>query len=230
MLLLRPPSEGKTPGGTDPWTTDSGRFGVALHELRTTVNNALVNPDVPLPAGARRTNPVSLPAYQRYSGVVWKHLSPATFTDETFRRACDQVAVVSAVGGLFAFADPVPEYKLKVGASFREVGSVAKLWQPQLGAFINEELRRVTHDGQRFVIDLLALDQAAAVRRPEGLPWYRVELLGPGGQRSGHNGKAAKGRLARALLDAIDPEQFLHDLLLGTTVLDLDGWAPRLVS
>lgn len=229
MLLLLPPSEGKTPGGTNPWTTDSGQFGVALHELRTTVNNALDNLDVPLPAGALRTQPVSFPAYQRYSGVVWKHLSPATFTEETFQRACDQVAVVSAVGGLFAFADPVPEYKLKVGATLREVGSVAKLWQPHLGAVIDDELRREPHDGQRFVVDLLALEQAAAVRRPEGLPWYRVELLGPGGQRSGHNGKAAKGRLARALLDAEDPEQFLNDLLHGTSALDLDGWAPRLV-
>jgi len=229
MLLLLPPSEGKTPGGTDPWTTDSGRFGVTLHELRTTVNNTLNNPDLPPPAGARRTNPVSLPAYQRYSGVVWKHLNPTTFTAETFRRASDHVAVVSAVGGLFAFTDPVPEYKLKVGASLRQVGSVAKLWQSQLGAAIDEELRREPHDGQHYVVDLLALEQAAAVRRPEGLPWYRVELIGPGGQRSGHNGKAAKGRLARALLDADDPEQFLRELLHGAAALDLDGWAPHLL-
>jgi hypothetical protein len=93
---------------------------------------------------------------------------------------------------------------------------------------IQTELQRSDHEGHRYVIDLLALEQSAAMTRPAGLPWHRVELFGPNGERSGHNGKAAKGRLARSLLEIDDPEQLLVDLRKGRLSKDLDGWIPRL--
>jgi len=230
MLILLPPSEGKEPGGTDLWNPNSGRFGAQLQEPRDVVNALLNDESVPLPAGARRTVPVSLPAFQRYNGVVWKHLDPASFTDKMLVRALASVVVVSAIGGLFAYDDPVPEYKLKVGASLRGIGAVSKMWLPFLGKAIELELQKDCHDGQRYVIDLLALDQSAAMKRPAGLPWYRVELFGPKGERSGHNGKAAKGRLARSLLESDEPEKDLDDILKGCFFEDLDGWIPRLSS
>jgi len=228
MLILLPPSEGKQSGGTVHWYPSSGHFGVQLQEPRGIINALLTDDRVPLPVGARRTIPFSLPAFQRYNGVVWKHLDPSSFSDETRDRARLSVVAVSAVGGLFAYDDPVPEYKLKVGASFQGTGSVSKIWLPFLGKVIQTELQRSDHEGHRYVIDLLALEQSAAITRPAGLPWHRVELFGPNGERSGHNGKAAKGRLARSLLEIDDPEQLLVDLLKGRLSKDLDGWIPRL--
>ncbi len=35
-----------------------------------------------------------LPAWQRFSGVVWSHLDPATLNDETLRRVLDSVGAL----------------------------------------------------------------------------------------------------------------------------------------
>jgi cytoplasmic iron level regulating protein YaaA (DUF328/UPF0246 family) len=139
-----------------------------------------------------------LPAWQRYDGVVFQHLDPGSFSTEEFASASERIVVVSGLGGMFGFTDPVPEYRLKMGASLAPVGSVAKFWYPQL----TEQIETAGS----AVIDLLPLEHAAAVRRPAGVEWVRVELTGSDGRRAGHHAKAAKGRLARALLDAPDGE------------------------
>lgn len=221
MLLLLPPSEGKHPGGELPWVPGSGRYGRQLRDQRASIIDKLRDGHVTLPAGARRPVLVGLPASQRYSGVVWKHLSPGTLDDPAAHRAHLSLTVVSAVGGLFAFNDLVPDYKLKVGASIPDLGRVATFWQPHLGAVIAEELTTSRHDRSRYVIDLLAVEQAGAIIRPDGVAWYRCELVGPSGERAGHNGKAAKGRFARHLLSVDDPLPLLDGWA------DPDGWTVR---
>ena len=228
MIIILPPSEGKQAGGIVPWYPSSGRFGPNLQQPRGIILSLLNDESTPLPVGARRILTPSLPAFQRYNGVVWKHLDPSSFSDEIRDRASLSVVVVSALGGLFAYNDPVPEYKLKVGASFPGRVSVSKIWLPYLGKVIDIELQKTCHNGHRYVIDLLALEQSIAIARPAGLPWYRVELLGPNGERSGHNGKSAKGRLARRLLEIDNPEKVLGELLHGETLKDIDGWIPRI--
>lgn len=223
MLLLLPPSEGKRGGGNDNWMTESGRFGRGLHEARSQLLTSITDESLPLPVGSRRPVLGTLPAFQRYSGVVWQHLDPGTLDGDTLTRAKNSVAVVSALGGLFAFDDLVPDYKLKVGASLTPYGRLAKFWQPHLTEAISDELQTHLHSGGRFVIDLLALEQAEAVRRPAGWDWFRIELLGPNGQRSGHNGKAAKGRFARALLSTEQPLELLEGWV------DTDGWTAHLI-
>jgi len=205
MYLLLPPSEGKAQGGSGSWDHHSGRF--ALAEQRSFVLDAVrtapPRSSVP-PTGG------SLPAFERYTGVVWQHLEPATLSATASRRARTQVLVASGLGGLFCWDDPVPSYKLKMAASTPQTGRLSKFWSRHLPSLLSD----------KPVIDLLALEQSAALPVPgEHQGWWRVELVGPTGERSGHNGKAAKGRLARALLSTDDPID-----LLGNYE-DLEGWS-----
>lgn len=140
----------------------------------------------------------ALPAWRRYDGVVFQHLDPASFSTEQHASASERIVVVSGLGGLFDFNDLVPEYRLKMGASLVPVGSVTKFWYPHLAEPIAA--------AGGTVIDLLPLEHTNAVRRPVGVKWVRVELTGSDGRRAGHHAKAAKGRLARALLGVPDGE------------------------
>lgn len=209
MIVILPPSEGKASGGDGCWQPDSGRFGDALADTRALVQAVLRDPLIS-PQGARWTGSGCLPAYRRYSGVVWQHLDEATLSPPARATAASSVLVASALGGLFAWADPVPEYKLKMSARSSTTGRLAAFWQPHLAPLLT---------GQA-VFDLTALEQTRALSRPARADWVRVELVDGQGRRSGHAGKAAKGRLARALLEQ------------GPAVLDgyldSDGWSTRL--
>ena len=221
MILLLPPSERKAPGGGPAWRCDSGRFGGVLREPRTQIVKAFGDESLPLPTGSKRPDLATLPAYQRYTGVVWQYLDPLSMDEATLTRAENSALIVSAQGGLFGWSDPVPDYKLKMSARLWEVGKLSRYWRPHLQNLLTGE--HFGMDDPLLVIDLLALEQSEAIQAPErtlagSTRWLRVELLGPNGERSGHNGKAAKGRLSRALLEHHDPEMVLH------TWQDDEGW------
>lgn len=210
MILLLPPSEGKAMGGEGMWDPSSGRYGSMLDRHRSVICSDLLNHES-RPQHARFDTAGCLPAHQRYNGVVWKHLDPASLDPAAAAVARRSVLVVSALGGFFAWDDPVPGYKLKMSASTIATGRLTKYWLPVLSPLLRDT----------SVIDLTALEQSAALLRPRRSDWVRVELLGPQGQRSGHHGKAAKGRLARLLLER-GPE-----VLDG--YVDVEGWVARLV-
>ncbi len=211
-MLLLPPSEGKASGGDprrSPWSPDTGRFGRRLEELRADVVAALaaagggderllgVRGDHLLRAQSANSSLVgapTLPAWRRYTGVVWDHLDPATLPAASRKR----VLVVSGLLGVVAGDDPVPDYRLKMGANLAPLGKLSTWWRDAVTAEVARVGRR------RPVIDLLPQEHRAAldVGRLAGL---RVDLVDPSGAPGGHAAKAAKGSLARAiLLDGVD--------------------------
>jgi len=151
----------------------------------------------------------TLPAWQRYTGVVWDHLDPSTLPADARRR----IVVVSGLLGLVRGDDPVPDYRLKMAANLPPLGKLSTWWRETLSA----ELARVAR--RRFVVDLLPQEHRAALVL-DGLRGLSLTLVDRGGKPGGHFAKAAKGELARAVLvdglDAIDTwhhEQF--DLLVS---------------
>ena len=235
MLILLPPSESKRPGGQAPWSPDQGRFGHQLGRARSEVAEAnmargsagitmkgdrltaVLEANVAVAGGLA----LSLPCHERYDGVVWDALSPVTLDPVAVERARSSVLVASGLGGIFGWDDPVPDYRLKMGTSLSPFGGLARFWS----TLVSPVLVQAALDGtDHVVIDLLPMEHAGAVagaRASSDLNWVRVELVGPDGTRSGHAGKAAKGRLARALLEAGTP-----DLLQSYT--DLEGFVLRL--
>lgn len=139
----------------------------------------------------------ALPAWQRFTGVVWEHLAPATLPAAARRR----IVVPSAVLGLCRGTDPTPDFRAKLSVSLPGIGRLDRWWR----ASLTSALARTRGP----IVDLLPNEHAAAfdlealARRVT-----RVSFVDARGAAVGHNAKAAKGRLARAVLlggiDALD--------------------------
>ena len=234
LVLLLPPSEGKVAGGDGPpWTVDAGAFGVLAPE-RTRVTNALrrhrggtgrmLGASGPLLRTARAANLAlvgapTLPAWRRFSGVVWEHLGPDTLGAAARRRARAGVIVVNAVTGLAGWDDPVPDFRLKLSASVPPVGNLARFWRTPLSRALHDRL------GGHTVVDLLPNEHRAAWAADAGTDGdgadrlVRPVLTTPDGKPAGHAGKAAKGRLARALLESPDVDRTLAAFDAGDLLL-----------
>jgi cytoplasmic iron level regulating protein YaaA (DUF328/UPF0246 family) len=215
LIVLLPPSEGKAPGGEGPpWSPDDGAFG-GLAPQRIRVHNALkrakggtakaLGATGELLRSAKAANLAAvggptLPAHQRFTGVVWGHLDPPTLA----ARPDTEVLVLSALTGLTAWDDPVPDFRLKLSASLPPVKNLATFWRPTLSAALNDRLAGHT------VVDLLPNEHRAAwTPDPERYDLRRPALLHRGGKPAGHGGKAAKGLLARAVLTSGDVDATL---------------------
>ena len=213
-LLLLPPSEGKKEGGRAPGRP--GSFDAELGPARAAV---LAELDRIVRAGdparcaavlgvrgelltralgataalATGAAPV-LPAWQRYSGVVWAALDPGSLATADRRR----ILVPSGLYGLTGAADPVADYRLKMSVVLGGLGRLSAFWRPEVTAAVARRARR------RPVVDLLPAEHAAAVDLDvlgRSAPVVRVRFVSAAGDRAvGHEAKSAKGHLARALL------------------------------
>lgn len=212
LAILLPPSEGKAEGGRTPrWKAGSGTFGSALRRPRAEVVAALLaakGGDAKLLgvsgqhlARAQESNreldgAPAVPACERYTGVVWGHLSPDTLSAKARTRAVDSVVVVSGLLGLVGFDDPVPDYRVKMGASLKPMGKLSTWWRDPLSTTLNDWA-----DG-RVVIDLLPNEHRAAWTPGDSMREHVVvSFVEKSGKVAGHDAKAAKGLLARHLLE-----------------------------
>jgi cytoplasmic iron level regulating protein YaaA (DUF328/UPF0246 family) len=206
--LLLPPSEGKQHGGDGPpWSPDGGRFS-DLGARRSTLVRRLARVrggnEKLLGVGGKHlhearlanvalTEAPSLPAWRRYTGVVWDGLDVASLSADARRRAMSSVVVVSGLLGLVAMDDPTPDYRLKIGASLAPYGKLSTWWRPTLAEPLT------TWADRRFVVDLLPNDHRAACCAAD-IDGVTVAFVERNGKAAGHDAKMAKGRLARHLL------------------------------
>jgi len=206
-MLLLPPSEGKAEGGNRrraPWIPEAGSLGAGLGDRRAAVVDALLaahGGDEKLlgvrgehllraqSANSSLIGAATLPAWQRYTGVVWDHLDPATLPPAAHK----QIVVVSGLLGLVRGDDPVPDYRLKMSANLTPLGKLSTWWREAL----TSELERLAR--RRFVVDLLPQEHRAALVL-DGVEGVSLTLVDPTGKPGGHFAKAAKGELARAIL------------------------------
>lgn len=132
----------------------------------------------------------TLPAWQRFTGVVWQHLDVGGLAPDAHARAADAVVVVSALAGLSALDDPLPDHRLKLSVRLEPLGRLSSWWQPTLAAALDRHLEG------RLVVDLLLRSTAAAWSPVDGaFDHRRVRFVGHNGRVAGHTAKAAKGLL-----------------------------------
>lgn len=238
MLILLPPSEGKTaPSRGRPLDLASLSLP-PLTDARKRVLHALVDlcrerPEdavgvLGLSAGqvdlvARNASLESAPtarAERIYTGVLYDALDAGSLSAAARRRAASRVAVTSSLFGLVRLGDRIPAYRLSGDAVLPEVGAVAGVWREALGPAVPEAL------GRGLLVDLRSSTYAAFWRPPADLAsrvaTVRV-LHEVGGQRKvvSHFNKATKGRMVRALLeDGADPRT---PAALADALRDL-GW------
>ena len=211
MLVLLPPSEGKAPGGDGPPLELAQLSRPELTPVRRRLVEALGQAARADPEGLRRalgctpgqsgevaqdallTQSPTLPALQRYTGVVYDNLGYASLSGPARRRADRSLLVASALFGLLQPRDRVPAYRLSGGTSLPGIGSLAAVWRPALEPLLAE--------ARGLVVDLRSGTYAGLARVPAAVQ-VRV-LREADGRRTvvSHDNKHTKGRFARALCE-----------------------------
>ena len=221
MLILLPPSEGKTA----PRRGAPLDLGVLSHpsltDARRRVVEALVaasrRDDAPALLGVGHTQTDLLQRNQRllsaptaradrvYTGVLYDALDLPGLSPAARRRAASRVAVTSSVFGLLRPTDRIPAYRLPGDTTLPGLGPVAAAWREPLAGAVTESL------GRGLLVDLRSSTYAGFWRPPAELG-RRVATVRVLHEADGvrkvvsHFNKATKGRLVRALLeDGRDP-------------------------
>ena len=216
MLILLPPSEGKTaPTRGKPLALEELGH-LSLTATRRTLVDALVSaserPDAATVLGVghtqldlidRNRSLTTAPtarADRIYTGVLYDALGLDSLTGAGRRRAAYRVAIVSSVFGLVRPGDRIPAYRLSGDAALPDLGSVAGAWRPVLGGAVRAAL------GSGLLVDLRSTTYAAFWRPPADLARRTATVRvihEAGGRRTvvSHFNKATKGRIVRGLLE-----------------------------
>jgi cytoplasmic iron level regulating protein YaaA (DUF328/UPF0246 family) len=211
VLVLLPPSETKRVGGDGPPLRIDTLGAPELGPLRETLVDELIELSADVDASRRalglsagqdieigrnaalRSSP-TLPALDRYTGVLYDALDIGSVRGAAVARARERLAVGSALFGLLRADDPVPAYRLSATAKLPGRPTLASRWRPVL----EPVLAGIAED--ELVVDLRSGSYAALAKVPSAV---RVDVVAEraDGRRTvvSHLNKAHKGRLARAL-------------------------------
>lgn len=244
MLVLLPPSEGKTePSSGQPLDLD-GLSSPSLTPTRHRILDALVRVcEGNATRAAKRLGlgPTQLDELTRnaglhgaataradavYTGVLYGAWSPATLSEAGRNFADGHVAMASALFGVVRAGDLIPAYRLSAGVELPRLGPVTALWRKALGPALGE----LTGDG--LLVDLRS-GAYVNLHKPSGELAARTATIRVLSEVNGarkvvsHFNKATKGEVVRGLcenqVDAATPDELANALRdLGWTV-ELDG-------
>jgi len=217
MLILLPPSEGKTAPETGaPVDLGALAYADALTESRRKLLGALaalaelpVERAVSMLAVSKgqvgevavdaelATAPAG-PAAAVYTGVLYDRLR----LPELPKRAQGRVLIASALWGVLRPTDRIPYYRLSAKAKLDGIGGLAAFWRPVLADALPDK------EGT-LVVDMRSGAYAAAWK-PERATLLAVRAFTESkGKRKpvSHMAKAVRGEVARALLEAKKPPE-----------------------
>ncbi len=220
MLILLPPSEGKSePGGRTPVDLDSLVFADRLGEPRKVLLEGLrqlcggpvdravealgISPgqagDVALDAELL-TAPAG-PASSVYSGVLYDRLGYGELSTAARRRAGRSVLIASGLWGMLRPGDRIPRYRFSMKPRLEGVGGLAAFWRAPLAEAMTEG--GFDREGE-LVLDMRSGAYSSAWRpRESRLLAVRGFTDTPTGRKAiSHMAKAIRGDVARIVLEA----------------------------
>ncbi len=245
MLILLPPSEGKTaPAAGDP-ADPAALWLPQLAPARRRVLNRLVAmcrrgsargvaaslATLGLGAGqhgeiarnAALPEAPAAPAAEVYTGVLYEALGPAGLSGAARVWLDERAVVFSGLWGVLRLADRVPAYRCAVGVSLPQIGGLTAYWKKALVPALD----RAAGDGP--VLDLRSGAYAAMwtpagplAGRTAAVRVLHERVVDGVARRSvvSHFNKATKGRLVRALAEAGAAPGSVDDLV--TALRDLE--------
>ncbi|MDO9410334.1 YaaA family protein [Patulibacter sp.] len=212
MLILVPPSEGKTAPPTGAPLTLDALSHPELGPVRSTVLAALEDLSrgdeeralAELHLGPRsredlqanrvlRTAPAA-PAAEVYTGVLFDRLGLGSLPAAARRRAEEHVLIVSALWGVLRPSDRIPAYRCPAGARLPGQDSARRTWAEPLARALPAD---------QLVVDLRSGPYRELWRGPADAPTVLVGVVREsGGRRTvvSHDAKATRGAIGRALL------------------------------
>lgn len=212
MLILLPPSEGKTEARKgEPLRLEDLQFPelqgarravlAALAEASSAADaHSILGVGESLAADVKRNLVLDVapaaPAHDVYSGVLYDALGYAGMTPTQKRKARDQCVVVSGLWGAIGFGDRIPAYRLSMSVDLPGTGRLAGYWKQHLAAPMAQRA------GAGLVVDCRSSTYAAAwtppARQSAAINVFQVR----NGKRTvvSHFAKHTRGELARHLL------------------------------
>ena len=222
MLILLPPSEGKTPPVSET-KLDLGKLYAAdqLTAARRSVMRELASVSIGpqateiLGLGPRSADDAALnsvlesancaPAYELYTGVLFEAAQLGTLADEAPAVLRSHLLIFSGLWGVVSALDSLPNHRLSMGIRLPETGRMASFWAKELETVLSNAAA-----GQ-VLVDCRSADYAAAWRPnisaqgPTASLSVAVCRLRPDGSRQviSHAAKHTRGLLTGALLRAV---------------------------
>ena len=218
MLILLPPSEGKTEPPSGPPLDFEALSSPGLTPTRRRVLNTLVRVsegnatraakrlglgrtqlDELVRNAALNTAPTAR-ADTVYTGVLYAAWDPASLSKTGRGFADEHVATASALFGVVRAGDLIPAYRLSAGAQLPRLGPVSAVWRRQLGSALDE----LTDGG--LLIDLRS-GAYVNLHKPAGDLAARTATIRVLSEVNGvrkvvsHFNKATKGEIVRAVCE-----------------------------
>ncbi len=238
MLILLPPSEGKTrPGSGAPLDLDALAFSrltpVRAQLLRTLVKLCNGNPKRAMEVlglGTTQADAIAINAALPeeptaradaiYTGVLFSELDLPSLDEASRKRADESLAIASALFGLLRPDDLIPAYRLSGNVTLPRLGTVAGRWRAPLPRAMHE----LAGDG--LLVDLRSGTYTALGKPPAELA-PRTATMRVLHEHQGvrkvvsHFNKATKGRVVRGLLESGADPRTVDEL--QSVLADL-GW------
>lgn len=216
MLILLPPSEGKTAPQAGAKLKAAALGYPELKPVRSSVLDSLIgvcsgnhskaasilglSPKQRelVDVNAQLRSAPTAPAIDVYTGVLYEALDFPSLAAAARKRADARVAIASALFGLLRPTDPIPAYRLSGDTTLPGLGTLASVWRDAVSDVLAETKGPILDLRSGAYVALGPIPESAAHRSFLG----RV-LLDRDGKRSvvSHHNKATKGRLVRAVLE-----------------------------
>jgi len=239
VLVLLPPSEGKTPAPLgDPVSLETLSYP-QLASARQRVGDALAkvsaqrNAMSALNVGASLASDVaynttvwSNPAAHAariYTGVLYDAAGMAHWDQATLDRGAERIRIVSALWGVVSPSDSIPAYRLSMATSLGRIGALGGFWKRHLDGPLAADA-----DGG-LIVDCRSSSYVAAWR-PSDSPWVSVKVMRElDGKRAvvSHMAKHTRGLLASHLVRADATPHTASDLadaaagMIGEALVDV---------
>ena len=209
MLILLPPSETKRSGGVGISIDKAAIIWAALDPARDQLIKSLADlcrdesiAKKALGLGKKSAQDIQLnlnlmtsptmPALQRYTGVLYQALDYESLSDAALKRANEKLFIQSALFGLLPAMEQIPNYRFSASAKLPGV-TLRKVWQQAHQAVWPRMIGEI--------LDLRSKEYQEINPVPLDRTHYTVEVLSADGKALNHFNKKAKGLFTRAALE-----------------------------